>query len=118
MVIYSESRLIFGWKIDYETIKAYADKINTNVDVYYLNYMNSLKFPNVFFVCTHPFYDAGDDEKHYFISLLEDSEKQASLDQIMKVHSQNLESALAFIKNELGIESFGPPMIYSVPHIW
>lgn len=117
MGIYNESRLIFGWQIDFKTIQAYADKVD--MDVCELDYIISKKFPNVHFVYTNPFYDACDKEKNYYISLLKDAKKPISIDEIMQIYSQNLESAIAFMKNELNIEvSEKTPMIYSLPHVW
>jgi hypothetical protein len=116
MGIYNDSRLVFGWQIDFKTIQAYADKVD--FDVCELEYFISKKFPNVHFVYTNPFYDAYGSQRNYYISLLKDATKAASLDQIVEVHSQNLQSAIAFMKNELNIEVSETPMIYSLPHIW
>lgn len=116
MGIYNDSRLVFGWQIDFKTIQTYANKVD--FDVCELEYFISQKFPNVHFVYTNPFYDAYHEKRCYYISLLKDTEKQSSLDQIVEAHSQNLECAIAFIKNELGIEISKPPMIYALPHIW
>ena len=113
---YNQSCLVFGWKIDFKTIKEYADKVD--MDICELDHIISKKFPNVHFVYTNPFYDAYGSQRNYYISLLEDSQKPISFEQIVKVHSQNLESAIAFMKNELNIEALELPMIYSLPHVW
>lgn len=113
---YNDFRLVFGWKIDFKTIKEYADKVD--MDICELDHIISKKFPNVHFVYTNPFYDARGSQRGYYISLLEDSTKPTSLNQIVEVHSQNLESAIAFMKNELNIEVSEIPMIYSLPHVW
>ncbi len=111
-----DSRLIFGWEIDYKTMYSYAEK--QNIDICELNYIIEKRFPNVYFVYTNPYYDVCDDEKHYYISLIEDTKKGVTLDQMSEAYSQNYESAILFMKNELNIEISKPPMIYAVYHIW
>ncbi len=111
-----DSRLIYGWKIDYKTLQAYATK--NDIDICELDYIIEKKFPNVYFVYANPYYDTPDNEKCYFISLMKHTKKGVTLEQIKEAYSQNYESANLFMKNELEIEVSIPPMIFALPHIW
>ncbi len=89
-----------------------------DIDICELNYIIEKTFPNVYFVYASPYYDVCDNKKHYYISLVKDTQKGVTLDQMSEAYSQNYESAISFMKNELNIEVSKPPMIHALPHIW
>jgi hypothetical protein len=72
----------------------------------------------VFLVSGSPDPRSWDNQRLFYISLLQNPSESVSLDKLVEVHSEHLKIGILFMKNELGIEVSQQPMLHAIPDIW